>query len=874
MGEVYRARDTKLKRDVALKVLPEAFTSDPDRVARFTREAELLASLNHPNIAAIYGLEESDGVQALALELVDGPTLADRLREGAIPLREALPIACQIAAALEGAHELGIVHRDLKPANIKLRPDGTGKVLDFGLAKSLERTSNPGEMMQSPTVLSPAPTLAGIILGTPAYMSPEQARGKPVDKRTDIWAFGCVLYEMLTGKTPFVGETMTDTVAAIINSEPDWQALPHGIPERIQSLIVRCLRKDPAQRLRDIADGRFQIEEVLHGPGGSPAIVTPARGHREWAPWVAAALFLGTTLFLATRSTTTSSSGAISFSIFPREKDEFSARIDTTLNVPSFALSPDGRAVVFSAETAGARPMLWLRSLNEVDAQQLAGTEGAQDPFWSPDSRWIGFFTDGTLRKIPAGGGAVQVIVPIRSDFRGATWGAGDTILVASGMEGVVSVNAAGGGITPVTVVDTSLHEDTHRNPSFLPDGHHFLYSVIGNTDQSGVYLGSLDGKTKKRLLQIPTSAVYAHPGYLLFVDGDTLLGQAFDPDRLELQGKPVFVADHVGRSTSFLSAVSASLTGAIAYARPLAKNGRLEWIDRRGNPLGPLRTPEGDYTDFRLSPDETRLAASLVDPKTNVVDIWITDLARGSTSRVVSDGGGAVTAAAVWTPDGSRLAFRSNRTGVIEVYERSAAGGGVDRPLLSRDAYRAEQSNLSPVATDWSPDGRQIISSSPTVGSRNDLWLLPVGNEARPLKFIASPSDEMHGNFSPDGHLVAYTSNESGRFEIYVETLPRSDRKWPVSTHGGYEPRWRADGREIYYLSEDRKLMTVAVGPGPSFGIPEPLFQTRVSGHVSANRTHYAAARDGQRFLVNTATDAAASPITVVLNWTATLKK
>jgi Tol biopolymer transport system component len=517
--------------------------------------------------------------------------------------------------------------------------------------------------------------------------------------------------------------------------------------------------------------------------------------------------------------------------------------------------------------------MLWLRSLDDVDARQLAGTEDAQDPFWSPDSRWIGFLADGTLKKVPAVGGAVQVIVQTRSDFRGATWGTRDTILVASGVEGIVSVNAAGGVMTPVTVVDTSLHEDTHRNPSFLPDGHHFLYSVIGSSDQSGVYLGSLDGKTKKLLLHVLTSAVYAHPGYLLFVGGDTLLGQAFDADRLEPKGQPFFVAEHVGRSTSFMSGVSASLTGTIAYARAIAQNGRLAWIDRRGNPLGSLGAPEGDYTDFRLSPDETHLAASLVDPKTNVVDIWITDLARGSTSRVVSDGG-AVTAAAVWSPDGTRLAFRSNRTGVIELYERSAAGGGVDRPVLSRDANRAEQPSLSLSPTDWSPDGRQLICSAPTVGSRNDLWLLSLGNEPKPVKFIASPAEEMHGNFSPDGRLVAYTSNQSGRFEIYVETVPRSDRKWSVSTNGGYEPRWRADGREIYYLSEDRKLMAVPVGAGPSFGIPQRLFQTRVPAGVTANRTHYAPSRDGERFLVNTATGAAVSPITVVSNWTATLKK
>ncbi|HEX2455773.1 MAG TPA: protein kinase [Vicinamibacterales bacterium] len=870
MGEVYRARDTRLKRDVAVKVLPTTFARDIDRRARFRREAELLATLNHPHIAAVYGFEETADLTALVLELVEGPTLADRLTEGVVPLGEALPIARQIAEALEAAHEKGIIHRDLKPANIKLRPDGTVKVLDFGLAKSLEPLEVPSVLSEAPTALSPAATLAGVILGTPAYMSPEQARGKAVDKRSDIWAFGCVLYETLTGKKPFSGETVTDTVAAIIDKEPDWQALPPGTPDRIQSLIARCLRKEPAQRLRDIADARFQIEEVLTDPGVSTTVVKP-RTSREWAAWVAAALLLSTTLFFATRpSTTPASRDSISFSVFPPEKAEFSARSNTTFNVPSFALSPDGHALVFSAQTPGGRPMLWLRSLDHVDARQLAGTEEAQDPFWSPDSRSIGFFANGMLRRVPAAGGEVKVINQAPNDFRGATWGARDTILLAGGVEGIGSMNAAGGTITPVTVVDTSLNENTHRNPSFLPDGVHFLYSVIGDSDHSGVYLGSLDGKTKRLLLHVLTSAVYAQPGYVLFVDGDRLLGQAFDADRLELKGQPFFIAEHVGRSTSFLSGVSASLTSTLAYAGLLAQNGRLAWVDRRGTPLGSPGTAEGDYTDFRLSPDETRLAASLVDPKANLVDIWITDLARGSNFRVSS--GGAVTAAAVWSPDGSRLAFRSNRTGAIDLFERSAAGGGADRPVLSRDAYRAAPSGL--ITTDWSPDGRQLLGVAQTVGSGHDLWLLPLGNGAQPAKLIASPAEEMHGNFSPDGHLVAYTSNQSGRFEIYVETVPRSDKKWPVSTNGGYEPRWRADGHEIYYLAEDRTLMAVPVGAGPSFGIPKPLFQTHVPPGVTSLRTHYVPSRDGQRFLVSVATDTIAPPITVVLNWTASLNK
>jgi serine/threonine protein kinase/Tol biopolymer transport system component len=861
MGEVYRAHDTRLKRDVAVKVLPATFALDIDRRGRFRREAELLATLNHPHIAAVYGLEEIGDQTALVMELVEGPTLADRLTEIAVPVDESLLIARQIADALEAAHEKGIIHRDLKPANIKVRPDGTVKVLDFGLAKSL----GPAIALSEPsTILSPSPTAAGIILGTPAYMSPEQARGKAADRRTDIWAFGCVLYEMLTRRKPFPGETLTDVVAAIITTEPDWKAMPPHTPERIRSLVMRCLKKDPAQRLRDIADARFQIEEVVNDPGALAAVAKPSQTHRGWAGWVAAALFLGTTLFLVTRSSTTSSShDAISFPVYPPPKAEFSARTNSTFDVPSFALSPDGRALVFRAAMPGARPMLWLRAMDRIDERQLDGTEDAQDPFWSPDGRSIGFFAGGTLRQIPAEGGAVKVINQIRGDFRGATWGTRDTILVASGAQGVVSMNAMGGAITPVTVVDTSRHENTHRNPSFLPDGFHFLYSVIGSGDQNGVYVGSVDGKTKKLVLRVLTSAVYAQPGYLLFVDGDRLLGQAFDTNRLELNGEPFFIAEHVGRSSSFVSSVSASLTGTIAHARPITQNGRLEWIDRSGNPLDSIGTPEGDYTDFMLSLDETRLAASRVDPKANAVEIWIRDLARGSNSLVSS--GGGVTAAAVWSPDGTRLVFRSNRTGVIELYERSGAGGGVDRPLNAYSGGAAAALR----ATDWSRDGGQLL-----VTGGGDLWLYPVGKWAKPQKYTDSPALEMHGNFSPDGHLVAYTSNESGRFEVVAETVPRSEKKWSVSTGGGYEPRWRADGREIYYLSEDRRLMAVSVGAGPTFDVPKPLFQTHVPPGVTFLRTHYVASRDGQRFLFNVATDAVTSPITVVVNWSALLKK
>jgi dipeptidyl aminopeptidase/acylaminoacyl peptidase len=405
-----------------------------------------------------------------------------------------------------------------------------------------------------------------------------------------------------------------------------------------------------------------------------------------------------------------------------------------------------------------------------------------------------------------------------------------------------------------------------------LPDGQHFLYSIFGShRAQNGIYVGSLDGKTRKLLVQVETSAVYAPPGYLLFVDGDTLLAQSFDPGRLEVNGQPFLVAEHVGRNTGFMSAVSSSRTGTIAYASTMSQNGRLTWLDRAGRTIGPIDVPESDTVDFRLSPDETRLAASIVDPATNTLGVWLSDLTRGGTSRIAF--GGLVNAAPIWSPDGSRLIFRTNRNGAIEFYERSAAGGGEDRLVLPLEAYRTSISSQNLVSTDWSRNG-QIVFSAPGPTSGNDLWLLTIAAGEKPVKFIGSDAEELHGNFSPDGRLVAYTSNESGKFQIYVETVPRSDRKWVVSTTGGYEPRWRSDGREIYYLSEDRKLMAVAVGAGPSFGVPAALFQTHVPIGVTANRTHYVPSRDGQRFLVQTATDRTGSQITVVVNWTAMLKK
>jgi len=883
MGEVYRARDPRLKRDIAIKVLPELTATDSERRARLEREAQSIAALNHPNIVTIHSVEQANGVPFLTMEYVEGRPLSDLIVKGGLPLPQILSLAIPLADAISAAHHKGITHRDLKPGNVTVTADGRVKVLDFGLAKLRE----PSVTLWSEPAVSALPTEAltgeGRIVGTVAYMSPEQAEGKPVDHRTDVFSLGVMLYEMATGERPFTGDTSVSVVTSIIRDTPRAVIdLKPALPREVWRIIRQCLVKDLEYRYQGAQDLRNDLHALKQDSDSGvlelfapSAVALRPRSHRESMAWAAATLLLGAALFFAERPLSTPpATQPISFTVYPPENAVFSLSPNTTLSIPSFALSPDGHALVFSAEVPGGRPMLWVRSMDQVSAQQLAGTENAQDPTWDPAGGWIGFCADGKLKKVPAGGGAVQVITETNTEFRGGTWGPGDTILFASGIEPILSVNAAGGKAVPVTTIDSSRRERIHRNPNFLPDGRHFLYTIGGEIiDQNGVYVGSLDGKTKNLLMHFNSNAVYAPPGFVLFVDGDTLLAQDFDGERLTLKGQPFLVAEHVGRNTAYMGALSASRTGTIAYAGPLSQKGRLTWIDRGGHALGPAGTPEADYTDFRLSPDEKRLAASMVDLKTNTVGVWITDLVRGGTSRFAS--GALVTASALWSPDGSRLTFRSNPKGPVEFYERSAAGGGSERTLLPWEAYgttHVQSANLVP--TDWSPDGRQVIFSAPSLASGNDLWLLPLEKEGRAVRFIDSAGDQMHGNFSPDSHLVAYSSNESGNFEVYVETFPRSDRKWLVSTGGGYEPRWRADGHEIYYLSEDRKLTAVPVAQGPSFGILKSLFQTRVASGVTPNRTHYVASLDGQRFLVDTDLEARPSPITVVLNWTATLKK
>ncbi len=839
MGEVYRAKDTKLKREVALKVLPESFANDPERMARFQREAEVLAALNHPNIAQIYGVEE----RALVMELVPGESL-----KGPLPLETALNYAKQIADALEAAHDKGIVHRDLKPANIMITPAGVVKVLDFGLA-AVAQASDSSDPGNSPT-LTISPTRAGMILGTAAYMSPEQARGKAVDKRADIWAFGVVLYEMLTGQRLFEGETVSDTLAQVLTKKPEWER----VPPKVRRLLEACLQKDPKLRLQAIGDWRLLLEEAPAQP------VQPAR----W-PWIAAAgLFLLTTLSVSV--------------LHFREKPPVQQSLRYQISPPGTAaaqflkLSPDGRQLAFVTNNGG-RNQVWVRAMDKIEARALAGTDGATFPFWSPDGKYLGFFTEGKLKKIAVEGGPLQTLCDA-SDGRGGTWNRDGVILFApSSVNRIFRVAAAGG--TPVAVADRSAGEGD-RFPAFLPDGVHFLYSLGSvKPDATGVWVGSLDGSAAVHVLPDVTNALYVPPaapgasGHLLFRRDGTLMAQPFDAKRLKITGDVFPVSEQVADSISNQSYAefSVSENGILVYNSGNSAVAReLVWLDRSGKRLGSVGKA-ASFRDLAISPDEKTLAAQIGTSSGS--DIWLQDMGRGVFSRFTFRSG--ISKSPVWSPDGSHLIFSSQTaaTSSFDIYQKPAAGNGQEEPLL-----RAAVAGYS---EDWSPDGKWLVYQQTSLKTGRDLWLLPLTGERKPIPYLQTPFDETGGKFSPDGKWMAYQSNDSGGFQIYVQTVPLSGAKYQISSSGGTEPQWRRDGKELFYVSADQKLTAVPVKLGATVeaGTPQPLFPVFPTG-ISGTRV-YAPMLDGQRFLVNAPAGgeaALAAPITVVTNWQAGLKK
>jgi len=881
MGEVYRATDTVLKRQVALKVLLPEVANDVDRVARFQREAELLASLNHQNIAHLYGLEGSNGALALVMELVEGPTLADHIAKGPIPLDDTVPIAEQIAEALEAAHEQGIIHRDLKPANIKVRDDGTVKVLDFGLAKAIERSREPGRpgdapALTSPTLTSPAlMTGVGVILGTAAYMSPEQARGRASDRRADIWAFGCVLFEMLTGTRAFPGDDVTDTLAGIVRGEPDWSALPADTPAAIRRLLRRALQKDARQRLGDIRDARLELDDLASDSSKGvevpvPVVPTTPVAHRGawWGALISAAI-VGAVV-----------SGAVMWWQRPaRTPDDRTYRTEilppgelSAAPALRLALSPDGRRLAMIALNDAGRQMLWVRALDQAAAQPISGTDGASSPFWSPDSRFIAFLADGKLKKVDPSGGTPITIADARANPPGS-WSRDNVILFTPGADGPLSrVSASGGTAVPLTKLAEG--ERVHLFPHVLPDGDHFLYTVqMSAWLRGGIMIGSLSSGTVQPLISdVASNAMYAD-GHVFFLRGTTLMAQPFDAAGLRLTGDAVPVAEELitnpvaNQSGGFSVSNAGSLVFQVA-----ALTGQLAWIDRTGKLVENLGEPQR-YGDISLSPDGSLAAFTLLNPD-GTSKLWTLDLARGSRTPLTAATPEALTP--VWSPTGKAVIYAdrdaTRRRTIIRQISLDA--------LENRELSVQSDQELLPLA--WSAGNRLLLGQATTAirGTLGQAALENGGGTVTP--YVTALVSRYMAAFSPDGKWVAYVSNESGRDEVYVSPFPEPTQKLRVSTGGGALPRWRHDGGELFFVGTNANTTggtltrstlysaTVAAhGASLEVGAPVALFDVMPGGV----RYFYDVSPDGRRFLVNSAS-ARVPSVTLLVNWAAALRR
>jgi len=874
MGQVWRAIDTTLGRQVAIKILPDAFASDPERLARFEREARTLAALNHPHIAAIYGFEKSSGLHALVMELVEGEDLSQRIarlrapgasaRQAGIPLDEALPIAKQIAEALEAAHAQGIIHRDLKPANIKVRADGTVKVLDFGLAKALDAHAASAAADNSPTITTPAMTQAGMILGTAAYMAPEQARGKPVDRRADIWAFGVVLFEMLSGTRAFDGEDTTEVLGAVVRLEPNYSALPADVPAPVRTLLQSCLVKDPRRRVADISTALFVLDKAasLAPTSATSGTAVPPVAPRRGMAWSVAAVAVVAAAALALpalrylRQTPPPEPAVTRFTIAPPDGVR-------PTSAPSIA--PDGTRVVFAGTAAGdADGALYVRPLDALEAQRLPATEGAEVPFWSPDSKSVGFFAGGKLKKIDLAGGPAVTICDAPSGRGGAWSRTGVIVFSPSNTGGLLQVSAAGGTPAPATVLDPATQAVAHRWPQFLPDGEHYLYLNLARPGSSAVFVASLGSTTSTLLVSTDSGAVYAPPGALLFMRGTMLMRQPFDTAGLRLTGDPAPVAEDVTVIPGAgLAVFSASHTGALVYAAGQgATNRRLAWVDRRGG-VTPLALAPGAYADPALSPDGQQVVLTVRDGTGS--HIWVYDIARGTLGKRTFEG--ADDNYPIWTRDGRFLTFSSG-SGAVGLLRVRADGSGTAEPLVT-DA----QLPGAKIPTSWSADSRllAIANGSDVVVRDSDGSLHPT---------LTTGAYEREARFSPDGHWLAYRSNETGRDEVYVQSYPLGHGKWQISTDGGAQGMWAPNGRELFYQNNNR-MMVVDVELGATFkaATPRVLFEMPLPERTAGDPARYAVTPDAQRFLVLTTaegeTGAAATPqITVVLNYAQALKR
>jgi Tol biopolymer transport system component len=867
MGEVWRAEDEKLGREVAIKVLPGDVAEDSERLGRFEREAKVLASLNHPNIAHLYGLETaaSDAGETtfLVMELVEGEDLSERIKRGSIPIDQAIPIALQIAEALEAAHEQGIVHRDLKPANIKIRPDGTVKVLDFGLAKAWESEHGDQSLSLSPTMTQHA-TAAGIILGTAGYMAPEQAAGQGADTRADVWSFGVVLWEMLTGSKLFDGETVSHVLAAVLTADPDLGVLPGETPPKLVELVGRCLRKKPKMRVQAMGDVRIALEEYLADPDAADVTAAAAHseaphaaGWRRWAPWVAAGM-LGVAFVLSMLLQTPESKTVIKATIPPPEGREF----DLRAAAPGPAVvSPDGQRLAYTAVDESGESRIYVRNLDATEAHALSGTEGAQFPFWAPDSRWLGFFTqpEDLLRKIDTTGGPPITLCPA-SNGKGGSWSPEGVIVFAPNAgSGIHRISSAGGESVEITTRDTERH-NSHRLPWFLPDGRHFLFTARGiNNEDSAIMVGSLDGGEPQEVLRSTSQAAYTS-GQLLFVRDNTLMTQEFDPESMALIEEALPVAEGVlVIPGAALAVFGVSQNGVLAYQTGDAvAETILEWRDRDGRPTGVLGDP-ALYRVATLSPDDRYAIAQIVDPEGGAYDLWIYEIERNIRTRFTFDANGDV--APVWSPDGATVYFASNRGGNFSVYRKPLSGVG------EVELIHDFGSNSFPESS--SPDGRYLSVLTTGERSGGDIHLIDLedGNQATP--FRVTEFNEGGTVISPDGRWIAYHSDESGDFEVFVTTFPVAGRKWQISADNGVYPEWRADGREIVYSDFGGNLVAVQVdGSGDTFdvGASETLFLIEAP---EQGGPHYTTSADAERFLVVPGvTQQADTLLHLVVNW------
>ena len=855
MGEVWTAKDTKLGRDVAIKILPAEFTRDAERLARFEREARVLASLDDPGIAAIYGIEEAEGIRFLVMQLAEGEDLSERLRRGPMPVEETIPVAIRIAEALESAHDRGIIHRDLKPANIKIDADGKIRILDFGLAKALDTEEGDEDISNSPTMIRAA-TNAGVILGTAGYMSPEQARGKRVDKRADIWAFGVVLWEMLTGQRLFVGDTVSDTLAAVLKEEPDLETLPPTIPGSVRRVLRRCLQKNPKQRLHDIADARIELtEEESEESTVVVGTSSPTRSPIFAAlPWLVAAIAVVIAAWVGL--------GSRPDEVSPRRVfAELSPPVDASFIVSrGLAISPDATKVVYAARSESGADQLWMVSLEDGSLRTLVGTEGGRHPFWSPDGRKVGFFTggydDSVLKIINVDNLVVETLAVAPGRPSGA-WSESGVILFSE-RRGIFRVSANGGEAQEIDLGDSRQLEVLF--PSFLPDGKHFLYLARNYYDSEPkreLRVGSVDGGASSLVMRINSNAQYAPSGELIWWENGSLRARPFDLESFEVTGEARLVSAGVQFDPRVgVGMFSVARDGTLVFRRGgIISGDELVSVDRDGNSLGRIGDP-GNFYWPRLSPDGSLVAVDQSD-ETNRGDIWIYDVRRGTGTRLTSDPVDESDPA--WSPDGEHVAFFSGLEGRATIHVRPVRGTGDERLLFEDpDSFVFPQ--------DWSSTGFITFERFDNKANQSDIQAYSFEDESV-LPITSAPFREGNSNISSDGRFVAYDSDETGRSEVYVQTFPDGANRWRVSTDGGSGPAWKYDGTEIYYQDDGGEIVAVTVrevGGTLEFGEPEPLFSLD-SKDLSERQWDTV---DGSQFVVNQRVDdLETTPLTIVLN-------